>query len=98
MTQTASDVMPPLLHLGHLSTGTPLFSDHNKDGYPDRIHLSIGIAPKMNSGPARPGGILMNFPGASASESSLPGPWPCSPGCFWRTNRCQPWMSPSRPR
>jgi hypothetical protein len=51
MTQAASDDMPALLNLGHLSTGTPLFSDHDKDGYPDCIHLPLGTAPKMNSGP-----------------------------------------------
>ncbi len=79
MTQTASDVMPPLLHLGHISTGTPLFSDHNKDGYPDRIHLSIGIAPKMNSGPVWAG--LINLAARLNMESCGSGitpPVPCT--------------------
>jgi len=81
MTQTASDVMPPLLHLGHLSIGTPLFSDHDKDGYPDRIHLSIGTAPKMNSGPVWAG--LINLAARLNIESCGSGitpPVPCTRG------------------
>ena len=81
MIQTASNVMPPLLHLGHLSTGTPLFSDHDKDGYPDRIHLSIGIAPKMNSGRVWAG--LINLAARLNMESCGPGiapPVPCTRG------------------
>ena len=79
MTQTASDAMPPLLNLGHLSTGTPLFSDHDKDGYPDRIHLSLGIAPKMNSGPVWAG--LINLAARLNMESCGRGiapPIPCT--------------------
>lgn len=79
MTQTASEAMLPLLNLGHLSTGTPLFSDHDKDGYPDRIHLSLGIAPKMNSGPVWAG--LINLTARLNMESCGPGiapPIPCT--------------------
>ncbi|MCF8076203.1 MAG: hypothetical protein K9K63_14255 [Desulfotignum sp.] len=71
MTQTPRDAMPPLLNLGHLSTGTPLFSDHDRDGYPDGIHLSLGTAPKMNSGPVWSG--LINLAARLNMESCGPG-------------------------
>ncbi|MCA1786130.1 MAG: hypothetical protein LC657_09130, partial [Desulfobacteraceae bacterium] len=72
MTQTTRDVIPPLLNLGHLSTGgTPLFSDHDRDGYPDRIHLSLSTAPKMDSGPVWAG--LINLAARLNMESCGPG-------------------------
>jgi len=75
MTQKDSDVIPPLLNLGHLSTGgTPLFSDHDRDGYPDRIHLSLSTAPKMDSGPVWAG--LINLAARLNMESCGPGIMP----------------------
>jgi hypothetical protein len=71
----------PMLNLGHILPGTPLFSDHDRDGYPDCIHLSIGTAPKMDSGPVWAG--LINLAARLNMETCGRGvmpPVPCTRG------------------
>ncbi|MFU8770094.1 MAG: hypothetical protein ACNA7H_10185, partial [Desulfotignum sp.] len=99
MMQKPVDASARMLNLGHLSTGTPLFSDHDRDGYPDRIHLSVGIAPNMNSGPVWAG--LINLAARLNMESCGPGigpPVPCMEaenGMLWvnRPAGNMPWAA-----
>jgi hypothetical protein len=79
MTQTTSDPVTPLLNLNHLSNGIPLFSDLDRDGYPDRVNLGLGIDPDMDSGPVWAG--LINLAARLNMESCGPGiaaPVPCT--------------------
>jgi hypothetical protein len=99
MMQKPVDATAHMLNLGHLTTGTPLFSDHDRDGYPDRIHLSVGIAPNMNSGPVWAG--LINLAARLNMESCGPGiapPVPCMEaenGMLWvnRPAGNMPWAA-----
>jgi hypothetical protein len=79
MTQTTNDPITPLLNLTHVSDGIPLFSDLDRDRYPDRVNLVLGIDPDMDSGPVWAG--LINLAARLNMESCGPGieaPVPCT--------------------
>ncbi|MEH0018541.1 MAG: M14 family metallopeptidase [Desulfobacter sp.] len=59
------------LNLGCLSAGTPLFSDNDGDGYPEKQHIALAVSPGMDSGPVWAG--LINLAARLNMESCGPG-------------------------
>ena len=59
------------LNLGSLSGPEPLFSDRDGDGYPDRVHMSLGLARAMDSGPVWAG--MINLAARLSMESCSQG-------------------------